>query len=426
MALISSGEVHMPRFICVLLLILACHPASVSAQSAEAPYVLLVSFDGFRHDYAARASLDNFHWLEKQGVSSEGIVPAFPSNTFPNHYTLVTGLYPGHHGLVDNSFYVPGLDRHYRLGDRNAVRDAVFYGGVPLWQYVQRFGMKSASFFWVGSEAPVEGRHPDYFHYYDGSVPDRERIESVFEWFALPEEERPQLVTLYFSFVDSIGHDHGPDSAALNESLPEADALLGEIIAGIRAAEVPINLIVTSDHGMYPVTTTRDSVITVESDLPAGFMAVTSQTLIQLYARTDADIDEAYAHLKAKEKNFRVFRKGETPRHWHYGIHDHIGDLLLVADPGHVFAESQEAATGQTIGVHGYDPYTVDEMQGIFYAWGPDIRQGMHIGSFENIHLFPFVTRLLNLPDSQNIDGEAKVLLPLLKAQSPAESSGNR
>ena len=111
------------------------------------PYVILVSFDGFRHDYVEQIDAPNFKALMKKGAYAEALIPSFPSKTFPNHYSIVTGLYPGNHGLVDNSFYDPKRNELFELKNRQRATDPYYFGGTPLWQLARRKGLKSASFF---------------------------------------------------------------------------------------------------------------------------------------------------------------------------------------------------------------------------------------------------------------------------------------
>ena len=186
--------------------------AQNTAHPQEKQYVLLVSFDGFRNDYPEKFNLPNFQQLKQKSSYSKGLIPSFPSKTFPNHYTIITGMYPGSHGLVDNKFFSPSLQKIYSIPDRSAVQNPDFYGGTPLWQWFQQHGIKTASYFWVGSEAPIQGQFPTYYHIYDQNIPYSKRVDEVMNWFRLPEEDRPQFVTLYFEFVDSAGHRTGTNS----------------------------------------------------------------------------------------------------------------------------------------------------------------------------------------------------------------------
>jgi alkaline phosphatase D len=382
--------------------------------SAQESYVLLVSFDGFRYDHAEHYKLPHFLQLAKEGATAPFMRPSYPSKTFPNHYTLVTGLYPGNHGLVDNAFYDREKQVFYRTNNRDIVEDASFYGGTPIWQHAQNNGLRSASYFWVGSEAPVQGKYPDIYKIYDHDFPNDQRIDSVFSWFALPKKERPNIVTLYFSIVDSESHDFGPNSEENHQTLLEADRLLGRLMEGIQQSGLPINLIVVSDHGMYEMKYDVDTYIDLGDLITFPRDAVkmsNSETHIHLYVNDPDDTGWIYDRLKSQEKNYKVYLRDEIPALWHYSSNPRIGDLLLVAGPGHAF---RVASRNETYGTHGFDPYTVPEMGAIFYAWGPNIKPGSSVPGFQNIHVFPFMCRILGI-EPPECDGDVAVLEPLLK-----------
>jgi len=397
------------KYLVISLLLFICHHAS-----SQDSYVLMVSFDGFRYDHATQYDLPHFRQLAREGAAAEFMRPSYPSKTFPNHYTLVTGLYPGHHGLVDNSFYDPVKGVYYRTNNRDIVEDPDFYGGLPLWQLVQQSGMRSASYFWVGSEAPVNGNYPDLFKYYDHDFPNDQRIDSVFHWFALPKSERPHLATLYFSLVDSKSHDYGPNSPETYETLLEADRLLGRIMEGVRKSGLDIQLIVVSDHGMYEMHYEVDTYIEIGDLITFPKDAVklsNGETHIHIYVNDSSDVTWIYETLKDKERNYHVYLRGEIPAQWHYRSSPRIGDILMVADAGHAF---RVASTNATYGSHGFDPYSVKEMGAIFYAWGSRIRSGIHIAPFQNVHVYPFVAHLLGI-DPPESDGDLAVLKEILK-----------
>jgi len=389
----------------------------------QQPYVLLVSFDGFRHDYVDKYDLPNFKAFIEGGTAAEALIPSFPSKTFPNHYTLVTGLYPGHHGLVDNNFYDKPRDVIYSMRKRDLVRDPYFYGGLPLWQLVQRNGFKSASYFWVGSEGPVAGETPTYFRIYDGAVPNVARIDTVMQWFSLPVEERPVFVTLYFSLVDSEGHRTGPESENLKNTVQEADRLLGRIRAGVEQTGLPINVIITSDHGMYELDDSLGTILIMEEVLAPiedRVKVVGGGTHINLFLKAGEKKKAIVRKLSRTELPYTVYQKGKFPSEWHYENEDRVGDIILLAEPGHFFLrkEAAEKDLGKrnppTWGVHGYDPYKTPEMYGIFYANGPDIEVGLQIESFENIHVYPLIAHLLDL-EIPEIDGKLSVLRRIIR-----------
>jgi alkaline phosphatase D len=379
----------------------------------------MVSFDGFRHDYVDRFNLPNFKRFIEQGAAAEGLIPSFPSKTFPNHYTLVTGLYPGHHGLVDNQFYDAARNKLYDMHDRQSVRDSSFYAGTPLWRLAQHQGLKTASLFWAGSEAPS---YPNYYLEYDENMDNAKRVEQVLDWLKLPEEVRPQFLTLYFSLVDATGHDYGPNSAELEKAVIEADRLLGLLVDGLEELSFGVNILVVSDHGMAELKADSSTFIVLPDLLPmkdTTIKVVSGSTQAHIYC---AGCDSLYSQLKSFEKqhSFRILRRGDFPESWHYNS-PLVGDMLVVADPGHYITTSRKAldkiaATGggRTFGAHGYDPNETNDMMGILYAKGPAIRPGVTISAIENVDVYPLVAHLLGLK-TPPIDGKIDSIRRILK-----------
>ena len=216
-------------------------------------YVIMISIDGFRHDYADQFQAHNILKLAEEGLKAEALIPSFPSKTFPNHFTLVTGLLPGNHGLVGNSFFSRSKNAWYRISNKEAVTDPTWYSGIPIWTLAEMQGMLSASFFWVGSEAPIEGILPTYLYPYDGSVPNDFRIEQVVDWLELPANKRPHMITAYFSLVDDVGHEFGPDTEETKEAVLEIDRLIGQLMDEVSQMSLPVHIILVSDHGMSSI-----------------------------------------------------------------------------------------------------------------------------------------------------------------------------
>ena len=388
------------------------------AQKNQTPYVLLVSFDGFRYDYVTKYNLPHFKELIRQGASAEAMIPSFPSKTFPNHYTIVTGLYPGHHGLVDNSFYDPKLKKAYGMKDPNAVTDPVFYGGTPLWQLAQQQGLKSASFFWVGSETSIQGKFPDYYFKYDDDFSNSKRVGQAINWLNLPEAERPHFISLYFSLVDHAGHDYGPGSKETQQAVVTADSLLGSLMNKLKDVKLPVNLIVVSDHGMVELKQEESTYIILSKLFDtknASVIFANGGTQTHLYTSKP---DSLYDVLKKQESHFKIYERKNFPAKWHYD-NGRVGDLLIVADPGYYIVTAPRAFeknAGKTavFGVHGYDPDEVKDIRAVFYAMGPNIKSGITIPPFKNIHVYPFVAKILGLK-TPKIDGDVKVLEDIYK-----------
>lgn len=394
-------------------------------QKDTKPYVILVSFDGFRHDYVEKFDAPNFKAFIAQGVSAEAMLPSYPSKTFPNHYTLVTGMYPDRHGLVDNSFYDPELNVEYRTSKRDMVENPVFYGGLPLWQLAQRNGMKSASYFWVGSEARIAGSFPDYYHLYDGTVPNETRVNATVDWLKLPEKERPHFISLYFSLVDSQGHASGPNGEKTKEAVLEVDRLLGLLVEQVDQLKIPVNIILVSDHGMNEIKPASENYFTIYRLLNGldtnRFRFVSNGAHGHFYSEDKDYLREIASHLKAQpgSEHFDVFFKDEMPKHWHYGSHNRIGDLFIKMDPGHYLTSNTRKRrvikNGEVRGEHGFDPDETIDMGAIFYAKGPSFKSGMRIEKFRNIHVYPLIAQILKIKDLPDIDGRLEVLSPVLK-----------
>jgi len=379
--------------------------------------VILVSFDGFRFDYAEKFGAPNFKSFGKEGVRAEALIPSFPSKTFPNHYTIVTGLYPGHHGLVDNRFYDRQKNVIYEMHEKDKVEDPDYYGGVPLWQLAKQQGVKSASYFWVGSEMSDPARRPDYFFPFDDDQLPENRITQAIAWLKLPEQERPHFITLYFSSPDHEGHETGPSSEATRNAVLKADTLLGKLMTGISEINLPVNVILVSDHGMAELTVAQDTYIFMDEIIniqnPSIKRAVTG-TAAHLYIQDSGKRDSVWTVLKALEKNFTVYKKENLPASWHYQ-NSRVGDLVVNAHPGYYILQRdrqkffEKATSGKKFGVHGYDPEKEYMMRGIFYAKGPQIKEGLVIPAFQNIHIYPLMAKILGLKPPA-VDGQEKVL----------------
>ena len=385
---------------------------NAAAQQVK-PYVILISADGFRYDYAQKYDATNLLALSNQGVQAESMIPGFPSVTFPNHYTLVTGMYPSHHGLVNNSFYDKQRADRYSMGAKEKVRDGSWYGGTPLWVLAEQQQMLAASMFWVGSEADIKGVRPSYYYNYTEKISSDQKIQTVIDWLNLPEEKRPHLITFYLSEPDHAGHVYGPDAAQTIAAVKDVDATIYKLTEAVKATGLPVNFIFVSDHGMTAVD--RENPIALPAAIdPDKFIIPTSGTMVDLHAKNKADIMPVYKQLKAAEKDYKVYLKKNVPRKYHYRTKDdrmnRIGDILLVPEWPKVFSQRKPG-----MGYHGFDPTVVKDMHATFYAWGPAFKSGLKIKSFENVHVYPLITEILGLQQTEKIDGKKKVLEGVLK-----------
>ena len=397
---------------------------SASAQGQH--YVVLVSLDGFRWDYAKRDGAKNLLALGKKGVwAPEGMLPSFPSLTFPNHFTIVTGLYPEHHGLVANSFYDATRDARYAIADAKAVTDGSWYSGVPLWSLAESQGMRTACLFWPGSEAQIAGFRPTWYAQFNGKTEatdaaQQARIDNALALLKLPATERPHFITIYYSEPDHEGHEFGPDASETRAAELKMDGLIGKLKAALDSTGLPIDLVVVSDHGMVKVA---PQWVTLDkfADL-AGFE--TAGTL--LYGKTEDDRARVYNQLKKASSQFVVYRLKNVPAELNYNQNPREGDPVVIATGpyairAHGPPEGKEDRA-PTVGAHGFDPRQVPQMKASFFAAGPDIVAGKTVAPFENVNLYPWLAHMLGLTISpeQKIDGTIDVLAGTLREDGSA------
>jgi predicted AlkP superfamily pyrophosphatase or phosphodiesterase len=388
-------------------------------QQISKHYVILVSLDGFRYDYAKKYHAEHLLALGAQGASApEGMLPSYPSITFPNHYTIVTGLYPEHHGIVANSFYDPERNQIYSYHDAKAVADGTWYEGTPLWALAEQQGMRSASFFWVGSEADIQGVRPTYYLKFDTTFPNKKRVEQVLAWLQLPPEQRPHMITLYFSDTDTAGHRFGPDSPQVEGAVHELDSEIGRLMEGIKQSKLPVDLIVLADHGMAEV---EGAPIQLDQfGLQKSYFAHVVGSI--MYPKSEQDAQMAYEALRGKSDKFAVYRRKDVPGYLHFDSNAREGDPVVIpAGPYLIEVGEERGAAELPKGAHGYDATRMPEMKAIFFAAGPDIRRGKKLQPFENVNVYPLIAKILGLDISDlktgPIDGKVEVLEGVLKTK---------
>ena len=388
----------------------------------DRPYVVLVSFDGFRPDYLERFPTPSFDRLAGAGVRTV-LVPAFPSLTFPTHYTIATGLYPEHHGIVANRFYDPGRDAEFNYRDRATVEDGSWWGGEPIWVTAETQGMVSAAFFFPGTEAAIGGVRPSEWRPYDGRVPNRDRVRTVLDWLARSPETRPHLTTLYFSFVDGAGHRLGPDAEGMGDSVRRADALLGELLDGVQALPHGdrVVLIVVSDHGMAAVEPDRRQALPPAA-AGDGIRAVPAGPAVSLHVRDPARRRSVRDAVNEAVHDARAYLREEMPPHLHARASPRLGDVIAVPEVGVVVdirggvagaAAALQRAVDYPAGMHGWDP-RAPEMHGILLAAGPGIARNRRAPPVESVHVYPLIAHLLGLQPPDRLDGRLDAVAALL------------
>ena len=385
----------------------------------DRPYVLIISFDGFRWDYPDRGITPNIDKMITEGVRAISFQPAFPSKTFPNHYSIVTGLYPQNHGLVSNRFANRFSGDVYKISDSSAVKNDMWYQGESVWATAKREGVKSASFFWPGSETYLEYRHPTYYKAYDHYLPHEKRIQGIIDWLQLPEEQRPHLLFLYFSDTDTQGHRFGPESREINEAVQLLDSRLGQLREKLKQINMldKVNIILLSDHGMTNVF--DDRVIKLYEFLDISKYKISGHgPMVQFFTQDDKEKSELIQLIKKHENGFKAYTKETMPAYYHYSAHSYIGDIILVAELGYSFVQTQEKYDRYSDylrkGDHGYDNQALD-MHGIFIASGPAFKSGYKTGTLINVDVYPLVCKILGITANQMIDGKLERIAPVLK-----------
>jgi predicted AlkP superfamily pyrophosphatase or phosphodiesterase len=378
----------------------------------EKPYVILISLDGFRPDYIERYGAENLKRLGESGVRSKGMIPSYPTNTFPNHFSIVTGMYPSHHGLVDNDFYDEKRDQRYFMYNSSVVRDSSWYGGVPLWSLAEKNGVVSMSLFWVASESRTLGIPPTYYYHYHSLFSNDRKIEIIKEMLSLPKEKRPHLITLYFPDVDSQGHAFGPYSNETREAVLNVDKAIGKLYDEVSKLGLKnVNFVLVSDHGMAEADVEHPIAIP-ELVRDRRFVVINSYSSVRIHVLNKDQIKSTYKALK-KENNpdYKVVLTKKMPKRLHFRTNadDRLGDIVLLPYPPKAFA-SIPPNPRKYPGIHGYDVKWAPEMHATFMAWGPAFKKNYHIGRFENVHVYPLIADILGLKYDHKIDGKKKVL----------------
>ncbi|HVS04339.1 MAG TPA: ectonucleotide pyrophosphatase/phosphodiesterase [Thermoanaerobaculia bacterium] len=422
----DRGWAPMRRAAGVVLLLLALlavaagcrglHPPPRAAAPAPSATVLLVSIDGFRWDYLDLYQPPTLQRLAREGVRAERLIPSFPTKTFPNHYTLVTGLYPAHHGVIANNMYDPLLDARFAMSDRGAVGDGRWWGGVPLWVTAERRGLPTAPMFWPGSEAAIQGVRPRYWQPFDHHMPGAARVEQVLAWLDLPPGERPAFLTLYFSDVDSAGHDFDPVSPQVAAAVGEVDRHLGALVAGLEARGIydEVDLVVVSDHGMSD--TSAERVVVLDEWIDLDDVRIVDLNPVAMLAPLEGRGERVYDALR-RAPGLTVYRQGEVPPELHFSGHRRIPEILALAEDGWSIATRSglEARPHRFDGGnHGYDP-RLPSMHALFVARGPHFVAGAVVPPFESVHVYELMAAILGLEPAPN-DGDLGVVRQLLSS----------
>ncbi|MCJ7933386.1 MAG: ectonucleotide pyrophosphatase/phosphodiesterase [Chryseobacterium sp.] len=389
-----------------------------STEARSKPYVIMISTDGFRYDYAKKYNAANLLKLSNEGVKAEAMIPSYPSITFPNHWSLITGLYPSHHGLIDNFFYDYKRKETYAMSNKKNAEDGSWYGGTPLWGLAEKQGMVSASLMWVGSASDAGGMRPTYYYPYHEKFTPSEKVEKVVNWLKLPEDKRPHFISLYFPEVDGSGHHFGPDTKETENAVHLIDQAVGDLVQKVNSLGLKnVNFIFVSDHGMIKVDGGAPLEIPAVLFDKNRFDFYNSQTLLRVYVKNPDEVKPVYKELKTnKTDDYEVYLDKKLPKYLHFATKDdrynRIGQILLIPKAPKIFLEKGKKTS---VGKHGYNPRVVPEMKATFYAWGPEFKNNQVINEFANVNVYPLVAEVLGLKMDQPVDGKLKVLKGILK-----------
>jgi predicted AlkP superfamily pyrophosphatase or phosphodiesterase len=395
----------------IALLVAGCSGLARSETDGRAR-LILVSIDGFRPDYLDAGVTPNLSRLAGEGVVAR-MRPSFPTVTFPNHYTLVTGKHPDGHGIVGNSF----LDSEMGRFTMQRTEPGWWSQAEPIWITAQRAGLTTATMFWPGSETEHGGLRPYYWRPFDQSVPGDERVDQILAW--MDAEPSPDFSTLYFDIVDTAGHQHGPDSPQTLEAVAQVDASIGRLIDGLRARRLfeQTVLVIVSDHGM--AATSPDRVIVLDDLVdPTAINVIYSGAAVFLNPSAGRQ-DEVQAALVRRHANGECWDRASIPARLNLGSNPRVAEIVCAADVGWLFATKARPVLREG-GAHGYDNQA-DEMRALFLARGPGIARGGRLGDVDSVDVHPFIGSLLRIRLPQG-DGVLANTQPALTSSPPPAS----
>jgi predicted AlkP superfamily pyrophosphatase or phosphodiesterase len=385
---------------------------SINSYADRNSYVILVSFDGFRWDYLNRGLTPNLDKIANEGVRALSLRPCFPSKTFPNHISIATGMFPQNHGIISNDFENPFTKEEYGM----RTTGSKWYNGEFIWETLNRNNIRTASYFWPGSEITYSERRPNIYKSYEHKFPYYKRIDSLIAWLSLPEEKRPHFLTVYFDATDTYGHKYGPNSVEVNNTIKSLDSLTGYLVKRLEEIKMEdnVNLIFVSDHGMTEIS--KEKFINVEEMLKGFSVQLQNDGPVMMITTKPENREEVYNFLK-KQEHFSVYKKEEMPDYYNYNKHPFISDLILVADLGYSLLDNISIKKAEEYGGKGNHGFAKDEldMHGILLAKGPEFKKGFRTGTLWNIDIYPLICNIFGIFPRSNIDGKAERIEFLLK-----------
>ena len=386
------------------------------------PTVILISIDGFRYDYLEKYKPKTLRRLAKKGVRAKWMIPSFPTKTFPNHYTIATGLLPENHGITTNNMYDPEFDAVFSLGKREEVQNPRWWGGEPIWVTAEKQVQKAGACFFPGTEPPIGGKHPTFWKTYDGKIPNEQRVDTVLSWLDLPKKERPTIYTLYFSDVDDAGHRFSPDAKETKEAVRNVDKMIKRLVKGLKKRKIykETNLIIVSDHGMAAVPQKNAIVLDEMFDTTLAKKIFWVSEIVQIFPNIGKE-SEIYESIKAKlPKNAKVYRKAEIPARFRYRNHRRIAPIVVLPEAGSILVTREryedmktKGRLETTRGSHGYDN-EIEEMKSLFIGHGSAFKRGFVAEPFQNTEIYNLMCKILNLKPAKN-DGNFATVKSMLR-----------
>ncbi len=404
------------------ILLLLFISLTVSAQKPIKdlnPTIILISLDGFRYDYLDKFQPKTLNELARKGVRAKWLIPTFPTKTFPNHYTIATGLYPEHHGIVENNIF--DFDTIFTLDKRPEVQNPRWWLGEPIWVTAERQNQRAASYFFPGTEAAIQGVRPTYWKEYNGKSPNDLRVDTILSWLELPIEKRPTMLTLYFSDVDDAGHEFSPDAEETRYAVLEVDNNIKRLVDGLKTRKIfeQVNLIIVSDHGMATVDRNNSVFLDDIFDFDKTERILWTGEIVQIFPKASEETN-IIKTLQSQIKHATCWLKSEIPERFHYRASPRIAPIICSAEEGWVltnhkrFNEWRERDELKGLrGAHGYDNQ-LESMRATFVVHGAAFKKGVVVKPFENIHIYNLMCKILGLTPAKN-DGDFQKVKEMLK-----------
>ena len=415
------------KILLLIVLLSLCCGVCVAAQKAIKdlkPTIILISLDGFRGDYLEKYKPKNLSELARKGVRAKWMIPAFPSKTFPNHYTIATGLYPENHGIIENNIFDENFKAVFTLGNRAEVQNGRWWLGEPIWVTAEKQGQRAGTFFFPGTEAEIAGKRPTFWKTYDGKIPNEERVDTVLSWMDLPQKERPTIYTLYFSDVDDAGHARSPDSKEVAAAVAKVDGNIERLIEGLKQRKIfkKVNLIVVSDHGMARIDRRNAVLLDDVFDFNLAERILWTYEIVQIFPKAGKE-DEIYSALR-KIQHATCWKKSEIPARFHYNKSPRIAPIICSTEEGWILTNREryemlkkEKDFNEPKGGHGYDNQ-LESMRATFLAHGAAFKKNKVVEPFENVQVYNIMTQILGLTPAKN-DGNFDVARAVLRKSLP-------